>query len=220
MGFQKGYIPWNKGKTGIKTNKIGGTSPMKGKYHTKEAKRKMSEKRKGKKAWNKGIPSSEESKRKMSISKKGKISSFKGKKHTEESKRKMSISMKGRISHNKGKKYPYKPRIKMKNKMVNDKHHQWKADKVGYYPLHSWIKRKLGKPDHCDNLQCIYPRKDKRSKIMLIPKRYVWANISGEYKRDLSDWHQLCNSCNLNDGIKVAKRFLNYGSANTTKSNK
>lgn len=31
--------------------------------------------------------------------------------------------------------------------------------------------------------------------------RYHWANISKEYKRDFSDWMQMCPSCNLKDRI-------------------
>lgn len=36
---------------------------------------------------------------------------------------------------------------------------------------------------------------DVKVKIIEQPKRYEWANISGEYKRDRSDWVMLCPSC-------------------------
>lgn len=71
----------------------------------------------------------------------------------------------------------------------------WKGDKVGYYALHTWLGRKLGKAKRCSNSplhKC---------------NKYYWANISGEYKRDLSDWKQVCARCNMTDGIHIHKRF-------------
>ena len=76
---------------------------------------------------------------------------------------------------------------------LNESHPQWKGDKVGYFSLHNWIKRNLGEPTKCVNGH--------------ITKRYYWANISGEYKRDFSDWHELCWHCNHTDGVKIPERF-------------
>lgn len=53
----------------------------------------------------------------------------------------------------------------------------------GYKILHYWVERQLGKPMKCDNCGTI------------TAKRFEWANIGGEYKRDLSDWKRLCTSC-------------------------
>lgn len=61
----------------------------KGKRHTEETKRKLSNANKGKL---KGKPRSEETKRKISIALKGRTSPNKGKKHSEETKKKMSES--------------------------------------------------------------------------------------------------------------------------------
>lgn len=71
----------------------------------------------------------------------------------------------------------------------------WKGDNVGYRTLHCWVQRHLGKAQGCSN--------DPTHKSA----RFHWANISGEYKRDLSDWKQLCIKCNLNDGIHINQRF-------------
>ena len=60
---------------------------------------------------------------------------------------------------------------------------RWKGDKVGYTALHEWLYRKLGQPKICENCHT------KKA------KRYEWANISGEYKRDLDDYVRLCKSC-------------------------
>lgn len=59
----------------------------------------------------------------------------------------------------------------------------WRGDMVGYIALHSWVRRKLGRPIKCDIC---------KSKNV---KRYEWSNISGEYHRDTSDWQQLCSKC-------------------------
>jgi hypothetical protein len=65
----------------------------------------------------------------------------------------------------------------------------WKGDQVGYFALHLWINKKLGKAYKCT----IDP--NHRSTL------YVWANISGDYKR---------HKCNLTDGVKVPDRFNDY----------
>lgn len=53
----------------------GELNPMYGKHHTEETKSILSEKNKGKKAWNLGIPHSEETKQKISKANKGRIQS-------------------------------------------------------------------------------------------------------------------------------------------------
>lgn len=82
-----------------------------------------------------------------------------------------------------------------KNKILvgrpsGERHHFWRGDSVGYYALHAWVYRKLGKPTHC--LAC---------KIQ--GKKYQWANISGNYKRELSDWFSLCRPCHYQHDKKL-----------------
>ncbi len=67
----------------------------------------------------------------------------------------------------------------------NENNYNWKGDKVGYVGLHAWIRRILGKPTKCE--QC--------GKEGLKNQQINWANKSGEYKRDLSDWLRLCVKC-------------------------
>lgn len=59
----------------------------------------------------------------------------------------------------------------------------WKGEDAGYSAKHSWIIKHYGKASHC----C----KDDGH----IARRFEWHNISGEYKRDMEDWTQLCPSC-------------------------
>ncbi|MEK6885171.1 MAG: hypothetical protein AABY22_36405 [Nanoarchaeota archaeon] len=64
-----------------------------------------------------------------------------------------------------------------------EKNGQWKGNKVGYHALHEWIKKRLPKPNLCVNCKLKIP--------------YDLANISGEYKRELTDWEWLCRSCHM-----------------------
>ncbi len=63
-----------------------------------------------------------------------------------------------------------------------EKHHAWKGDAVGYCALHDWVKRRKGNAESCS--RCNFP-----SNV------FHWANVSGEYRRDLSDWINLCVRC-------------------------
>lgn len=76
----------------------------------------------------------------------------------------------------------------------------WKGDAVGYAALHAWIKKIFPKPDHC--LQCGNQEQfaiDGRSILDL-------ANLSGEYKRELSDWTWLCRLCHSRHDEPYKKR--------------
>jgi hypothetical protein len=59
----------------------------------------------------------------------------------------------------------------------------WKGDNVGYASIHEWIKNRIPKPQLCQCCQTNIP--------------YDLANISGLYKRDLSDWEWLCRSYHM-----------------------
>lgn len=96
----------------------------------------------------------------------------KGYKHPEAVKKKISLAHIGKIGWN---------RDKVLSNRQNEGSPKWKGDKVGYSALHKWVKHYLGKATICS--QCI-------STINI-----EWANISHEYKRDLTDWMQLCHKC-------------------------
>lgn len=61
----------------------------------------------------------------------------------------------------------------------------WKGEKATYSPKHIWLHRHYGKANKCENKNCTYKN----------PKRYEWANISGKYLRERSDYKMLCPSC-------------------------
>ena len=59
----------------------------------------------------------------------------------------------------------------------------FKGDMKEYKRIHYQITKKLGRPMKCE--EC---RTETAS-------RYHWANISGEYLMDESDWKRLCVKC-------------------------
>lgn len=59
----------------------------------------------------------------------------------------------------------------------------WKGNKIGYWGVHCWLRRKYGKPNFCKICKST------------TEKKYVWANISGKYKRDIKDYIRLCDKC-------------------------
>lgn len=60
---------------------------------------------------------------------------------------------------------------------------QWKGSNVGYAAIHGWVERHGCRPDKCDNCGAL--------------GNVDAANISGEYKRDISDWEWLCRRCHM-----------------------
>lgn len=63
--------------------------------------------------------------------------------------------------------------------------------KMSYFGVHSWIKRVAGKPSYCESCK----RSDEKT-------LYDWSNISGQYKRDRTDWQRLCRKCHVAYDIK------------------
>lgn len=69
-----------------------------------------------------------------------------------------------------------------KNKM-GEGNPLWKGDDVGYGALHTWVKTALGRPSKCEHCGTTKAQ------------RFEWANKSGKYLRDLTDWIRLCKKC-------------------------
>lgn len=68
---------------------------------------------------------------------------------------------------------------------VSDAHYRWKGNVVGYSALHRWIRKVLGTPTTCEDC----------GKTGLTGRKIGWANRSGLYTRNLSDWIRLCKKC-------------------------
>ena len=63
----------------------------------------------------------------------------------------------------------------------------WAGDKASYGTVHDYISYHYGQPQICEHCDA----KDLGS------RKHQWANISGEYKRDRSDWLRLCAKCHF-----------------------
>jgi phage gpG-like protein len=123
----------------------------------------------------------------------GKNNPMYGKHHTEETKRKIGELNKGRSPSKetrkklsealKGRIISKDTRNKIRLSHKGEKNYNWKGDNVSYKGLHKWVGKELGKA-----IKCIWC-----SSV----KKVEWANISGKYKRDLTDWFQLCHSCHM-----------------------
>lgn len=68
---------------------------------------------------------------------------------------------------------------------------KWKGDKVSYAGLHIWVSNTLGRPHNCD----LCGNKE------LQHRQYHWANISGKYLREITDWMRLCVKCHKNHDL-------------------
>ena len=136
------------------------------------------------KTWDKTKYCSQNCKSKSQI---GKSSGNKGKKCPNAYLNLGKFSKKGSIAPMKGRKRP---------DITGKKHRYWKGDNVGYYALHRWVERNLGKPDICEHC----------GESGLSGKQIHWANKSHKYKRDLNDWIRLCVKCHgIYDGTTFKK---------------
>lgn len=156
-------------------------------------------------AWNKGMPSptkgvprTEADKKAISEAKKGRGNGLLGRVRPEHERLNISLAKKGKPSPLKGIPRTQETLVKMQAKrLVGDKHPFWKGDGVGYIALHEWVYKQLGKKSIC--WQC-----DTRT------GKFEWANISQQYKRDVSDWARLCLSCHRRYDKGSIELTLNY----------
>ncbi len=86
------------------------------------------------------------------------------------------------------------PYISLKGMNTKERNGQWKGEDVGYAGIHEWIRNRLIKPLACQDCGEVKP--------------LDLANISQEYKRELSDWEWLCRKCHMTkDGRINRLRF-------------
>lgn len=87
-------------------------------------------------------------------------------------------------------------------------HPNWRGEDGNTTAIHRWIdKVRGGRPDRCE--RCNYqPSRaiDGRAKIH-------WANLSGKYKREISDWAALCIPCHWRHDNQI-KKLQDWRAAN------
>lgn len=64
-------------------------------------------------------------------------------------------------------------------------HHNWKGKEVGYFALHSWVRRNFEKPIGCEECG------DQKS------SQFNWAMVHGTFSRERTDWRYLCRRCHI-----------------------
>ncbi len=88
--------------------------------------------------------------------------------------------------------------------LIGEKSRRWKGMSAGYVAKHMWISKHYGKANHCEN--------DNNHKSW----RFEWANLSGLYYRERSDYRQLCKKCHYAlDAKKKCKWGHEYNIENT-----
>lgn len=86
---------------------------------------------------------------------------------------------------------------------IEEKSPNWKGEKVGYSGLHKWVRK--------------YKKIPKKCQICKKIKKLQASNISGLYKRDLSDWEYLCAKCHVykDKTYKNLKSYHNHATMHT-----
>jgi hypothetical protein len=145
----------------------------------------------------KGFHHSDETKKKLSLAKMGDKNPAKrldvrekmSVSHTGLKQTKQHVVRKARAMIGKHWKLSEKSKIKMSQSAIGihrgDKDGNWKGNDVGYRGLHIWVQNELGTPDTCEHC----------GKSNLKGKQIQWANKSGNYLRDITDWLRLCVPC-------------------------
>lgn len=122
-----------------------------------------------------------------------------GFKHSEETKQKMRLKQLGKNNSFFGKRHKLSTKIKIgessKGRNLNEKNGQWKGDKVGYAPLHRYIRRHLPEPEP---ESCLFCKQKKKLHL---------ANMTGIYNREFKNWKYLCVSCHKRYDLKRRKNL-------------
>lgn len=79
-------------------------------------------------------------------------------------------------------KYPKSQGRLFCNKKCFDEYQTQKIP-ISYGSIHIWVRRKFGTPSKCEHCKTTSS------------KKFEWANISGSYELDRSDWARLCCKC-------------------------
>jgi hypothetical protein len=80
--------------------------------------------------------------------------------------------------------------------ITGEKNYKWKGENASYFAKHIWLNSHYKKPKICS-----FCKSDKY--------RIEWANISGKYVRNISDYIAICRSCHFHfDRISQNEKLL------------
>lgn len=92
-----------------------------------------------------------------------------------------------------GKYWSHSPeaRERIRKAKLGEKNPMWGGDNIQLRSLHKWGERHIKKPKFCICCKIVPPRD--------------LANISQEYKRDITDWEWLCRKCHMTKDGRIKK---------------
>jgi hypothetical protein len=106
----------------------------------------------------------------------------------------------GENNHFYGKKHTPESRKKISDfnrTRIGEKHPRWAGKNISYRGIHKWVYAVLGQPKQCS--LCGLESENGR--------KFHWANISKQYRRDTRDWVRLCVRCHFAfDGVYEKRR--------------
>jgi uncharacterized protein YlaI len=116
-----------------------------------------------------------------------------------EHRRHLSEALKGNTNWL-GKHHTEATKAKISQIHLGERSSSWKGDNVKYVGLHTWVRRRLSRPDLCQICNKV-PSQDL-------------ANVTGNYNRDFSNWQYLCRSCHqildFKTGIRDRDKISEY----------
>lgn len=124
-----------------------------------------------------GRPLAEETKRKLSAS-------LRGRQFSMETRQKMSRARQGWRPTAETRRRMSKAHL---GKQTGSENPRWKGDAAKYAAQHHWIRSHKTKTGICEECQ--------RDLGPNGPRGTQWANISGDYRRDVDDFRELCPPC-------------------------
>lgn len=83
---------------------------------------------------------------------------------------------------------------------TGEDHKNWKGDSAHYRSKHGWMVRHYGQPKRCEECGLTDGA----------PRYFHWANISGQYRRERSDWKRLCAKCHRQMDLGQLSRGDNH----------
>ena len=90
-----------------------------------------------------------------------------------------------------------------------EENNNWKGVSAGYSAIHAWMINNYGSGEKCEECGEIGKKNGRRWNL-------EWANLSGKFLRERSDWKILCKKCHYHLDEKSYRKEGIYVSAKLT----